>query len=137
MHYPFRVTFYCLLITCLFVLTTATDLCAQKRNRQVVSIGPKVGVNLSNLHGDVSNQALQAGLSAGAILNYSVVNTFGISVEALFSQKGAKFENAPMPSSTQRLNFNRKLNYVEVPLTAVLLAELLRQMRILVVQLIR
>jgi outer membrane protein W len=119
MHYPFRVTFYCLLITCLFVLTTAADLCAQKRNRQVVSIGPKIGANLSTLHGDVTNQTLQPGLSVGAILTYSVVNTFGISLEALYSQKGAKFTKTVNSASTsQTLSLNRKLNYVEVPLLA-------------------
>jgi outer membrane protein W len=107
----------CLFLIFLCVASAASNVYAQKRNRQVVSIGPKVGVNFSNLHGDVSNQAMQPGLSAGAILTYSVVNTFGISVEALYSQKGAKFENAPF-SSNQRINFNRRLNYVEVPLLA-------------------
>jgi outer membrane protein W len=119
MQYTFKEKIFCLLIICLFVLSSASELFAQRRNRQVVSIGPKIGANLTSLHGDVSNQTLQPGLSAGAILTYSVVNTFGISVEALYSQKGAKFENALVPgSATQRMNFNRRLNYVEVPLLA-------------------
>jgi hypothetical protein len=103
-------------ITCLFVAFFSSELFAQRRNRQVLSIGPKVGANLSNFYGDVNNQMMQPGLSAGAILTYSVINTFGVSLEALYSQKGAKFENAP--NSTERLNFNRRLNYVEVPLLA-------------------
>jgi hypothetical protein len=99
----------------LFILT-ATHFSYAQRNRQVVSIGPKVGVNLSDFHSDVANNNIQTGLTAGAMLNYSVVNTFGISVEALFSQKGATFTNAA--NGTQRLDFNRKLNYIEVPVLA-------------------
>lgn len=88
------------------------------RRRQVVSIGPKIGVNLSDLNGDVNNHSLQPGIAAGAMLTYSVVNTFGISVEALFSQKGAKFENTANVNNTARHNFNRRLNYIEVPVLA-------------------
>jgi outer membrane protein W len=113
-----RVTY--LIIIFLFTTSITSHLYAQRRNRQVLSIGPKIGINLSNLHGDVSNQTMQPGLSAGATLTYSVVNTFGISVEALYSQKGAKFENAPPVSglNPQFTTFNRRLNYIEVPLLA-------------------
>lgn len=111
-----RVRFFLVLFSSLFFLSSTSHIFAQ-RNRQVVSIGPKIGVNLTNLYGDVSNQTMQLGLSAGGILTYSVVNVFGISLEALYSQKGAKFENVPF-NTTQRINFNRKINYVEVPLLA-------------------
>lgn len=103
-------------IASLFFLTV-TNFSYAQRNRQVLSIGPKVGVNFSDFHGDVTNNNIQPGLSAGAMLNYSVVNTFGISVEALFSQKGAKFTNAANASG-QRFDFNRKINYIEVPVLA-------------------
>jgi hypothetical protein len=99
-----------------FFSLAATHFSYAQRNRQVLSIGPKVGINLSDFHGDVANNNIQPGLSAGAMVNYSVVNTFGISLEALFSQKGAKFTNAA--SGTQRLDFNRRLNYIEVPVLA-------------------
>jgi outer membrane protein W len=119
MPYSFKVKCICLLISSVCVLSSTSELFAQKRNRQVVSIGPKIGANLSTLHGDVINQTLQPGLSVGAILTYSVVNTFGISLEALYSQKGAKFDKTVNPAVTsQTLSFNRKLNYVEVPLLA-------------------
>lgn len=115
-HYS-RIRSIAVVIICLIILCSTSSVFAQ-RNRQVVSIGPKIGVNFTNLHGDVSNQTMQVGVSVGGILTYSVVNVFGISLEALYSQKGAKFENATVANSAQRLNFNRKINYVEVPLLA-------------------
>jgi hypothetical protein len=109
--------FFIFLISFLFIQSLGFAQPPQTlRRRQVVSIGPKIGVNLSDLNGDVNNHSLQPGISAGAMLTYSVVNTFGISVEALYSQKGAKFKNTAYNGASN--NFNRRLNYIEVPVLA-------------------
>jgi hypothetical protein len=107
-----------IVISLLFIQTFC--FAQQTRRRQVLSIAPRLGVNISDFNGDVANNNIQLGFSGGAMLTYSVVNTFGISVEALYSQKGAKFENAPVVvnNSTQRMNFNRRINYIEVPVLA-------------------
>lgn len=111
---------YVLLVTFIFLQTLC---CAQQtRRRQVVSIGPRVGLNVSDFTGDVANNNVQLGVATGAMLTYSVVNTFGISLEALYSQKGARFENQPaitqVGTQGQRFNFNRRVNYIEVPVLA-------------------
>ncbi|QHT68589.1 PorT family protein [Rhodocytophaga rosea] len=103
-----------IVISLLFIQTFS--FAQQTRRRQVLSIAPRVGVNISDFNGDVANNNIQLGFSGGAMLTYSVVNTFGISVEALYSQKGAKFENAAYGS--ERMNFNRRINYIEVPVLA-------------------
>lgn len=100
----------------LFIFLQTICFAQQTRRRQVVSIGPRVGINISDFNGDVTNNNIQLGLSAGAMLTYSVVNTFGISIEALYSQKGARIENTLI--NNERINFNRKINYIEVPVLA-------------------
>jgi hypothetical protein len=101
---------FSIVVICLLFIQTFS-FAQQTRRRQVLSIAPRVGVNISDFNGDVANNNIQLGFSGGAMLTYSVVNTFGISVEALYSQKGAKFENTPN-------KFNRRINYIEVPVLA-------------------
>ncbi len=75
---------------------------------QNLSFGPLVGMNISNLHG-LDNTTAKTGLAAGGFFNYSSKRWFGIGVQVLYNQLGAKVNN-----TSQELN----LNYVQVPVLA-------------------
>lgn len=70
-----------------------------------LSFGPMVGVNVTSLSGK-PNASSKAGLLAGGFFNYSSKNWFGVGVQFLYNQMGAKLD-AP----TEEIN----LNYLQVP----------------------
>ncbi len=70
-----------------------------------LSFGPMVGVNVTTLSGK-PNASSKAGLLAGGFFNYSSKNLFGVGVQFLYNQMGAKLD-AP----TEEIN----LNYLQVP----------------------
>ena len=80
--------------------------------QQRFSAGPRLGLNLSTLRGDVTGYKLTPGLVAGAFVMYSSLNHFGISADVLYSQRGGKF-----PSTNQGVaqEFTQKINYLEIP----------------------
>ena len=88
------------------VLLLSFSLQAQRARN--LSFGPLLGVNVSNLHGDVSNKKSKIGLVAGGFFNYSIKQTFGVSGQLLYSQLGANFNN----------DAKVKLNYLQIPLFA-------------------
>lgn len=96
-------------IICLFFFSTAclSVVSAQQR----FSAGPRIGLNLSKFGGDVLPNQFHPGLSAGAFLMYSSLNHFGISADVLYSQQGAAFRN---PNGSG-LNYNQRINYLEIP----------------------
>jgi hypothetical protein len=81
---------------------------ARPRTRQTLSISPRIGFNVSNLRGDIDNNRSAAGLAVGGMLTYSVVSHFGVSLEALYSQRGARYE-------ANNTVFTSRINYVEIP----------------------
>jgi hypothetical protein len=95
-----------------FLLTTAclSTTYAQQR----FSVGPRVGLNLSTLRGEVTGYKLTPGLTAGAFVMYSSLNHFGISADVLYSQRGGKFsgtDNGIIPTE-----FKQRINYLEIPI---------------------
>jgi hypothetical protein len=75
---------------------------------QSVSLGPKVGLNVSNYTGgDIESDAL-VGFHLGGIVNFGVGRIFSIQPEVLFSTQGAKIN-----SGSQQRDF--KTTYVSVP----------------------
>ena len=76
---------------------------------QTLSIGPTIGGNLSAISGIPNTKSL-AGLSIGGFANYSINENFGVSLKIIYSQLGTAFANS---------NEIARLNYVQVPLTAV------------------
>lgn len=64
--------------------------------------------------GDVQNRKMLPGLVAGVGVMYSDISRFGLAIEALYSQRGAKFD---VPFQNGRIAFNQRLNYLEVPIT--------------------
>lgn len=98
----------------LFVAATAVCSSLYAQRARNLSIGPVIGVNVSNLRGDIANNAAKAGLVAGGFFNYSIVEHFGISGQITYSRMGANFTE-PMYGLGERI----KLNYLNVPLLAV------------------
>ncbi|WP_138504999.1 porin family protein [Spirosoma lacussanchae] len=96
-----------IVLSALFATTCLSAASAQQR----FSAGPRVGLNLSKFGKDVVDNKFHPGFTAGAFLMYSSLNHFGISVDALYSQRGAAFRN-PDGSS---LNYNQRVNYLEIP----------------------
>jgi hypothetical protein len=93
-----------LLIITMTVLSTAAF-------SQTVSIGPKVGLNISNYTGgNIESDAL-VGFHLGGILNLGIGKTFSLQPEVLFSTQGAKVK-----SNAQAKDF--KTTYVAVPVMA-------------------
>ena len=73
---------------------------------QNLSFGPMAGFNVSNLSGKEDTKS-KVGLVAGGFFNYSSKNWFGVGVQILYSQLGAK-----LSASTDAIN----LNYLQVPI---------------------
>jgi hypothetical protein len=73
------------------------------------SIGGEIGPSFSKFGGDANDQEFKTGLIAGGFLTYSIVNTFGVTVKALYSQKGTQFES-------NGVTMKQSLNYLEIPM---------------------
>lgn len=56
------------------------------------SVIPKIGFNLANLAGDVSNNSIKFGLVGGADVMYQVTQIVGVSAGAYYSMQGCEGE---------------------------------------------
>jgi outer membrane protein W len=80
-------------------------LAGQLGTAQNLSFGPMAGLNITSLP-NKPNTSSKAGLLAGGFFNYSSKNWFGVGVQFLYNQMGAKLD-AP----AEEIN----LNYLQVP----------------------
>lgn len=76
------------------------------------SVGLRLGANIANLGGDAETDGARIGLGLGGFVTYSASETFGITGELLYSQKGARFDNQTSGETTQ------KLDYLDIPIYA-------------------
>jgi outer membrane protein W len=93
----------------IIILSSILVACISPVMSQTLSIGPVVGVNVSKFTPNQYSKNL-AGLSVGALANYSVNEKVGLSAKVLFSQLGSKFTNSGA--------INR-LNYLQMPISLV------------------
>jgi len=81
---------------------------------QTLTVGPKVGVNvttLTNLEGLES----RAGFTAGGFLVYSFIENFGVGVDLLYSKEGARYEfDVRDGDDFARYKFKTDLNYFRI-----------------------
>lgn len=77
----------------LFQTLIAVMLTTLSTSAQTVSIGPKIGLNLANYSGAVTNDRSLAGIQAGGIVEIQLIDLVSIQPELLFSIQGASFEN--------------------------------------------
>ncbi|MFP9115416.1 porin family protein [Flavobacterium sp. RHBU_3] len=90
-----------LFIAAIMVLGTYTA------QAQGVDFGIKAGANFANFNGDADTKSVTS-WHAGAVLELSLVPTFSIQGEALYSSQGAKIDGGE----------DIKLDYVQVPVLA-------------------
>jgi hypothetical protein len=93
----------------IFLFASTSTLLAQQR----WSAGPRLGLNLSNFVGDVDNNNLLAGVSAGAFVMYSDINHFGISADVLYSQRGFMYK---ISEPQGPFKYRQRVNYLEIPI---------------------
>ncbi|MCC5945337.1 MAG: PorT family protein [Bernardetiaceae bacterium] len=98
-------TMYALCLCLVLMLTATIDTAvAQGVN---TSIGLKAGVNAAQLSQEnrPNNAGSRIGANVGAVLNYSVIDHFGITGELVYSMRGESYDNS---------NNDIKLDYVEI-----------------------
>lgn len=78
---------FLLIITALALC--ASSMYAQELTRANFSIGPRVGLNLSNLN-NANNTEAKPGLVAGITSTYSITETSGLTFDVLYSQEGSQ-----------------------------------------------
>ena len=89
----------------IFLIFAVIVLAGRMASAQNLSFGPMAGLNITSLSGK-SNSSSKAGLLAGGFFNYSSKKWFGLGVQILYNQMGAKLD-AP----AEEIN----LNYLQVP----------------------
>jgi len=89
-------------IKTVFVLFIISTMGLVGQNSNNLSIGPKVGVNLSNVNGESTE--IIPGLAFGLTSTYSFLETNGIGIDLLYSGQG--FKNG---------NSITRINYLKVP----------------------
>ena len=77
-----------------------------------VGFGIKAGMNIANMHGDVRSAQPRIGFCGGGFANIGVGDIIVIQAEALYIQKGAKWESRIEPDET-----TLKLDYIEIPIS--------------------
>ncbi len=99
----------------IFVLLFAGLYPARSAEAQTVygfRIGPSVGT-LSGTFADGAEPAAATGLVAGSFVRYALRNDFGVQVEVLYSQKGARFD--AMTAEGDPFERTLRTTYLEVP----------------------
>jgi len=94
-----------MMIAAMMVATLAVS--AQQKTG-TFSITPKVGINLANLAGDVSDNSMKIGLVAGAEGMYQVSPLVGLSAGLLYSMQGCE------GSGDSKLNYD----FINIPVLA-------------------
>jgi hypothetical protein len=84
--------------------------------RSSIHIGPKIGINVSNVYDSEGNDLYadgKIGLAAGLFVSIPLGRFLGIQPEILFSQKGFKTSGSILGDD---YTFTRTLNFIDVPL---------------------
>jgi long-subunit fatty acid transport protein len=93
-----------------FLIVIVTLLGLGNLSAQEVKFGAKVGLNSSNLRGDMDFDS-KIGFNVGAFAEISLLDKFIFQPELLFSTQGAKFETSDANAAV-----SIKVNYLNIPL---------------------
>lgn len=110
-----------LMLSALFILTSASIAQTSDVNKRI-SIGLKVGANVSNVYdseGAEFDADAKLGLAVGGFLQIPIGTFLGFHPEILFSQKGYQGSGSVLGSD---YNYTRTTNYIDVPLLFALKA---------------
>lgn len=101
------------------ILLSAVFLFSALSYAQDVKFGAKVGLNISNLSGDVEDTKSLIGAHLGGFAEISISEKFAIQPELLFSMQGAKSEYSESDIDYSYSEETKtKLNYLNIPLLA-------------------
>ncbi|WP_395654393.1 porin family protein [Flavobacterium sp.] len=101
------------------ILLSAVVLLSTISFAQDVKFGAKVGLNISNLSGDVEDTKSLIGAHLGGFAEISISEKFAIQPELLFSIQGAKSEYSESDIDYSYSEETKtKLNYLNVPILA-------------------
>jgi hypothetical protein len=88
---------------------------------QEVKFGTKVGLNISNLAGDISDANNKIGFHIGGFAEIELSDMFSLQPEILYSTQGTKSEqNFYFPSGGLNIDLTQKLSYLNIPIMAKL-----------------
>jgi hypothetical protein len=88
-------------------------------NAQEIKYGAKLGLNISNFSGDVTDSKSLIGVQLGGFAEIGISDKFAIQPELLFSMQGAKSEYSETDlGDTYSEESKTKLNYLNVPVLA-------------------
>ena len=94
----------------LLVATISFSISFSSYAQTTTSLGIKGGVNIANFRGeDVKDYDSRTAFNLGLVLNYSVAESVGLSLEADYASMGAKLDNVGVESTT-------KLDYLRTTL---------------------
>jgi hypothetical protein len=80
--------------------------------------GVKGGISMANFYGDdVENTSIKIGAAGGAFVTAHITEMFGVRLEGLYMQKGAKGEYEDTTGTT--VEEKAKFDYIEIPLLGV------------------
>ncbi|MGM0613543.1 MAG: porin family protein [Bacteroidota bacterium] len=108
------------LLVILTLLITFNGLNAQFRNSIDFSGGPRLGLNVSSITGDVESPGMKVGAHFGGLANINLTDNLALQPSLLFSMKGGK-ESYEMetPVDTLSVESDMSINYLEIPLNFV------------------
>ncbi len=94
-----------------FVLAFATAVMCVGGAFAQLSMGSKVGLNLSSLTGDGTNY--KAGVNVGVFANYRINNLLAIQPEFLYSMQGTTFDDVKILTETLKSTYTS--HYLDIP----------------------
>lgn len=100
----------------LILAASFTAIAAGSTTAQELTFAPEVGINLSNVSGDVSNTDMKIGLKVGGVVNIPAGGGFYLQPGLFFHQKGFKTSSEMLGiKATSTTNFN----YLELPVNVL------------------
>ncbi len=110
----------------IFTLIAALAVVGTAAAQSSWSFGPKVGINIANLHSSNGPEkdaidGVKGALVAGAFVEYRMSNLFALSADVLYSRKGALCETEyqdGLSSANIKRKIENKFAYIDVPIMA-------------------
>lgn len=96
------------------VLMTSMAASAQNEVGKI-TIAPTVGINFSNMSGDVEGNKMKIGPVFGAVAEYGLMEKLGLSAGVLYSMQGYKGEYSAYGATAK---WTTKMDYLNVPILA-------------------
>lgn len=101
------------------LLTAAAVMTFGLMQAQEVKFGAKVGLNISNVSGDIEESKNKVGFQIGGFAEIKVTDKFSIQPEMLYSTQGTKADQTYADADGSfNIDLTQKLNYLNIPVMA-------------------